>query len=115
MYDDRMVDAARRLPPKLAADGPTPAQVETAAAANTASAAVAVGSATSPGYYSFACGERFNIVFDGDSTITDPSSGVYPFPAGVYEFWCGKDVTHFKFRPENAATMKHWKSGRATR
>lgn len=99
-------DAERRLPPMLGA------VTDTALSANTASSAIAVEiSGSGTGQYTFSSPSKFNIIFDTDSTITDPASAVYPYAAGVIDLWCRAGM-YYKVRTEDACTFRHWKSGR---
>jgi hypothetical protein len=119
MDSEKLVDAARRLPPSIPGTltAGTPHSTVTTCTAATATAATATGVATyGAGYYSFAVGAAFEISFsyDSTSTVADPADDAC-FPAGVYEFWLEACNSHFKITANTTTKCKHWKSGKAAR
>jgi hypothetical protein len=107
--DDDVADAEQNVPPIEAG------YTETATVAGAASAGIATGAATNPGWYSFACNAAFMIVFgETAGAITNPTdSGV--LPAGEHRFFLKKRDAFFKATAKSNGHLTHWKSGEANR
>lgn len=104
---DALANAARVRPPTGAAGS---GFTETATVADTASAAIATGVATTgPGHYAFACNAKFMIAFGTSSTITNPTNSEV-LQAGVHHFYLTTDITHYKVTATEAGYITHWKS-----
>lgn len=111
MYSEKLIDATRRLPPTM--DDGSALQAAVSAGASTAALATSVAT-QGPGMYSLSCGAAFNVTFDDDSTITDPTDNGC-FPAGLYDFYLNARHTHFKLTFNAAGSYRFWKSGLAKR
>lgn len=108
MDSEKLVDAARRLPPLI--DDSTVLQGTIAAAASTA--VLATNAAAAPGYYTLTVSGKCNFVFDDDSTIANPTDNG-AIPAGAYEFWLDPEITNFIITANENMGYKFWRSGRA--
>lgn len=106
---DALANATRFRPPAI---GNTTTQALTAAAVyafETGAAATSPTHAQGPGWYSFASSAAFNIVFDSDATIANPTdNGV--FPAGVYSFYLTDQMGYCELMPNANGSVTWWKS-----
>jgi hypothetical protein len=99
---DALSNAARVRPPTVGNENTQPLTAASVYAFET-------GAATSPGWYTFEINVAFNIVFDSDATITNPTDNG-AFVAGPRTYYLTTDMGYCEIMPNANGAVRWWKS-----
>lgn len=103
----QIAQAARALAPDSRSGVGSYAQDLTCTAA-TATAATSTGIPAHGGFFSWSCGQAFNIRFGG-SAVADPADTA-AFPAGLYQMYLDGTQTKFKITANVTGKACYWRS-----